>query len=59
MCKFESKDLDELIAHSETHFSAPKETKPVSVETEACPVCRKKFAVTELVKHFEQDHSFI
>lgn len=56
VCSFECASLDELIAHSDSHFNPPKPEPKREVETEPCPVCRKKFAVAELVKHFEQDH---
>lgn len=49
-------DVMELIEHSESHYIAQK--LPAKLETEKWPICNKSFAISELIKHCEQDHAF-
>ena len=41
------RDINELIKHAENHF---EDFKP-KTETEKCPHCPKRFALTEIVNH--------
>ena len=54
VCDMTFTDVMKLIEHSETHFAPPK--PPPKKETEKWPIWNKAFAITELVRHVEQDH---
>eukprot|EP00347_Sterkiella_histriomuscorum_P014014 403362491 len=48
------RDVSELIAHTDGHFNQQNASK--KAETEKCPHCPKRFVLTELVNHLQQDH---
>ncbi|CAI2378613.1 unnamed protein product [Moneuplotes crassus] len=57
VCDITFANITDLIAHTESHFSAPTPPPPAAVaDTEQCPICNKYFAISELVRHCEQDH---
>jgi hypothetical protein len=50
-------NVEELIAHAETHFTEDLQAEPerpnFEKDTQKCHLCNKMFVITELVKHVE------
>ncbi|CDW91540.1 zinc finger an1 and c2h2 domain-containing stress-associated protein 16-like [Stylonychia lemnae] len=49
------RDVNELIQHTESHI-IPDKSSQKKAEVEKCPHCQKRFILTELVTHLQQDH---